>query len=793
VPAVTIPRPTPTAVPPRPPPPTVARTQAVAPPPLPPSSSAVKPPLPTRAPPREPVREPVRESALPTAATPPNHPRVSVHLSNGRRLDAELVSLDLRDDHCDLASRDASGRAIAGSVPYDKITWIAFGERADEGLATARIVQVHLVGGTTLTLRVEGDPVAERPGFWAANTEAAGARVFVFAHAVERISAVDARPSQMPSEADAVEIGRSDPDLSLRSRKRMRLGEVLVEAGLATEADIERALAEQKRRPGRRLGAVLLDLGLVNELELARTLSEKFRLPFVDLVERPVDRALVAQIGHEFLRKHQIVPLGADVTSIAVAIGDPLAVESIDALRYLVRKRVVEHIATPTSIDKALRAFSDEAQKRRAAQELDSMLIEISAEVEREPEETAPAMGGDSDNAVIRLVNQIVIDAHRRGASDVHIEPNGPERPVVVRLRRDGDCELYQELPPAFRHAVVARVKILARLDISERRKPQDGKIRFRLRDRTLDLRVATLPTTGDNEDVVMRLLGDSKPPKLDGLRFAERNLAAVRDLIDRPYGLLLCVGPTGSGKTTTVHSMLSMLNSVDRKIWTAEDPVEITQPGLRQVQVQPKVGFTFANALRAFLRADPDVVMIGEMRDQETASIAVEAALTGHLVLSTLHTNSAPETITRLLDMGLEPFSFADALLGVVAQRLAKALCTKCAAPRRPSPSELAAFAEAFEPGEFAARYPDAARTEVLEPIGCEACGDTGYKGRVGIHEVLVADEGIRAAISRRAPVGEVRARARAGGMTTLQQDGIDKILRGITDWKSVLAVCSR
>jgi type II secretory ATPase GspE/PulE/Tfp pilus assembly ATPase PilB-like protein len=401
----------------------------------------------------------------------------------------------------------------------------------------------------------------------------------------------------------------------------------------------------------------------------------------------------------------------------------------------------------------------------------------------------------ESDSTVIRLVNRIIVDAYRKGASDIHIEPNGTEDRTKVRIRIDGECEDYQDLPPALRRSVVARIKIMANLDISERRKPQDGKIRFYTKKGYIELRVATLPTVNDNEDVVMRILASSKPLPPEAMRYSQRNLVELTRLTSKPYGLFLVVGPTGSGKTTTLHSILGSINAPRRKIWTAEDPVEITQKGLRQVQVQPKIGVTFATTLRSFLRADPDVIMVGEMRDEETASIGVEASLTGHLVFSTLHTNSAPETITRLVDMGLDPFSFADALLGVLAQRLARCLCPKCKDSRVGTEREYNEIRTAYGPDSFDQEIglkftPDFRLTYTK---GCESCGGTGYKGRLGLHELLVADDELRAAIGRKAPVEELRRLARKGGMTTLLQDGVLKALQGATDMKQVLAVCSR
>jgi type II secretory ATPase GspE/PulE/Tfp pilus assembly ATPase PilB-like protein len=339
----------------------------------------------------------------------------------------------------------------------------------------------------------------------------------------------------------------------------------------------------------------------------------------------------------------------------------------------------------------------------------------------------------------------------------------------------------------------VQRFKIMSKLDIAERRKPQDGKIRFRGPMGTIELRVATIPTSGSNEDIVMRILAASKPLPLEKMGFSKRNLAEFKTILDKPYGICLVVGPTGSGKTTTLHSALGHINKVETKIWTAEDPVEITQPGLRQVQTHAKIGFTFAAAMRSFLRADPDVIMVGEMRDHETAAIGVEASLTGHLVFSTLHTNSAPETIVRLLDMDIDPFNFADALLGIMAQRLVRTLCS-CKEQYNPSQEEFAELMQEYGLDAWQKQgITYSPSFKLHRPKGCSKCGDTGYKGRMGIHELLVASDEVKRLVQKRSPVEDLRRQAVAEGMTTLLQDGIQKVLAGHTDFKQVRAVCMK
>ncbi len=347
------------------------------------------------------------------------------------------------------------------------------------------------------------------------------------------------------------------------------------------------------------------------------------------------------------------------------------------------------------------------------------------------------------------------------------------------------------KLPGAFRRPLVARIKIMSRLDIAERRKPQDGKIKVALPDREIELRVATIPTATGDEDVVMRILASNEPIPIDKLGMNDRNLAEVKRISQRPYGLILCVGPTGSGKTTTLHSVLGFINKPDRKIWTAEDPVEITQHGLRQVQVNPKIGFNFASAMRAFLRADPDVIMVGEMRDEETASVGIEASLTGHLVLSTLHTNSAPETVVRLVDMGCDPFNFSDAMLGILAQRLVKRLCDGCKESYRPTPEQYEEIVQAYGPTEWGA-LGKTNDFQLYRGRGCDKCGQSGYKGRAAIHELLVTSGEIKRLIQTRARATDVLAVAKTEGMTTLLQDGLSKALAGVTDVKQVKAVAN-
>ncbi|WP_156896381.1 GspE/PulE family protein [Aestuariibacter salexigens] len=410
--------------------------------------------------------------------------------------------------------------------------------------------------------------------------------------------------------------------------------------------------------------------------------------------------------------------------------------------------------------------------------EMDEILDEIGTSSE-ESEESVDDLSDDAP-AVVRLVSRILHDAKRLNASDIHIDPekNGPTR---VRMRVDGVCRDMNQVPASHHSAVIARIKIMSNLNIAEKRVPQDGKLAFKMGGQLVEVRVATIPTVG-GEGVVMRILASGGALPIDKLNMAPGNRTRLEEMIKKPHGILLVVGPTGSGKTTTLHAVLGYLNTPDKKIWTAEDPVEITQAGLQQVQVSPKIGFTFANALRAFLRADPDIILIGEMRDKETAHAGIEASLTGHLVLSTLHTNSAPETITRLLDLGLDPVNFSDACVGILAQRLIRTLCPNCKEKYTATEADMGFIHRQYGEehlGELNIQEP----LQLYRPKGCEECGETGYKGRTGVHELLGMTPELRGLVYKEASVSEMKAQAMKDGMRTLTQDGIYKVIKGDTD----------
>jgi type II secretory ATPase GspE/PulE/Tfp pilus assembly ATPase PilB-like protein len=491
------------------------------------------------------------------------------------------------------------------------------------------------------------------------------------------------------------------------------------------------------------------------------------------------------------------MPLKRDRTAIEILTDDPGNLDRVQdikrtfpglTIRFAVslRRDIAQFLGSSTS--------QSDGGTRKLDENVSDILGELVTEAQAEAMEDAAASGGldENDSAIVRLANQIIADAYRQSASDIHIEPYGEKRETLVRFRVDGDCFEYMKIPQSYRRAIVSRIKIMANLDIAERRKPQDGKIKFKLSEsKEIELRVATLPTAGYNEDVVMRILAASEPLPLDKMGFSDRNLKALKEISQKPYGIILCVGPTGSGKTTTLHSVLGNINTPDIKIWTAEDPVEITQYGLRQVQVQPKIGVTFAAAMRAFLRADPDVIMVGEMRDKETADTGIEASLTGHLVLSTLHTNSAVETVTRLLDMGCDPFSFADAMLGVLAQRLARRICKDCKEQYAGTKDEYEELRLGYGPDRWDKLGIKLDNTfRLFRGKGCEICNRSGFKGRVALHELLLGSDQIKRMVQQKARTEEMLKVALDEGMTTLVQDGIEKVLQGHTTYKEVKAV---
>lgn len=604
----------------------------------------------------------------------------------------------------------------------------------------------------------------------------------------------------------------------------VRIGEALVSLGMVSDAQLKAALAEQSSDRSVPLGELLVRMGVVSREDLQVALARKMGYPLVDLDSFPAESEALKKLPYAAAMRLKIMPLLVRDGRLIVALDDPARRRSaVDEAEFSAQMKIVAVLAHCRSIDTVLHAAyekiglvdgsiaaSDDAAiplhfDLSAGSDTDRLVETLEKEgLDRNAADVDKPIE-QSDNSLVRLLNNMIIEASKEGASDIHIESYPGREKIRVRFRKDGVLRTYLELPPSYRSALIARVKIMCDLDISEKRKPQDGKINFARfsPQHKLELRVATIPTNHGLEDVVMRVLASAKPIPLDDLGLSTHNLARLKDAVERPYGMVLCVGPTGSGKTTTLHSALSHINVPERKIWTAEDPVEITQPGLRQVQINPKIDWTFGKALRAFLRADPDVIMVGEIRDEETAGMAVEASLTGHLVMSTLHTNSAPETVTRLLDMGLDPFNFGDSLLAVLAQRLVRKLCSHCR-QARPATDEqteefLADYMTAFGPEPqvkpqavlegWMARNSRDGRLVMYASPGCDNCDESGFKGRAGLHELMVVSREMRRLIHTRSNAEVLQRAALQDGMRTLRQDGIDKVLAGITTIEEVRA----
>jgi type II secretory ATPase GspE/PulE/Tfp pilus assembly ATPase PilB-like protein len=572
-----------------------------------------------------------------------------------------------------------------------------------------------------------------------------------------------------------------------------RAYDLLIDEGFIRQADLVKAIQDSLQ--GRTdLEGVLIEKYHVPKAALGKTLSKFFDCPYIPYDERTIaDPKLVKDLSHDYLRKHRWLPLKCDGEVLDVLIDNPHDVEKGHDIKRAFPGLTIRYaVSLRCDIEQFLQSIIGEADTRSIADTLGELVQE--AKTEQASDLVSDGID-ENDSAIVRLANQIIVEAYRHDASDIHIEPYTDRKETAIRFRVDGTCSTYMRIPAAYRRALVSRIKIMSHLDIAERRKPQDGKIRFRLnREREIELRVATLPTAGNNEDVVLRLLSAKEPIPLEAMELSPAMLSTLLEIVEKPHGIILCVGPTGSGKTTTLHALLRHLNTDERKIWTAEDPIEITQEGLRQVQVNPKIGFTFAAAMRSFLRADPDVIMIGEMRDKETADVAIEASLTGHLVLSTLHTNSAVETVIRLLDMGCDPFNFADAIQGVIAKRLCKRICVNCKQAYHPSVQEYDKLARAYGTNSWESlgvNYHD--EFQLYRGNGCETCNQTGLKGRVALHELLCGSDELRNLIQNRAKTAEMLSLAIKEGMVTLVQDGIGKVLAGVTTYDQVRAVAMK
>jgi len=578
--------------------------------------------------------------------------------------------------------------------------------------------------------------------------------------------------------------------LSQKGKKRTKF-DYLINNSIITDKELERAIA-MSREQKTSVESILINDMKVKKDEVGRSLGEYYDCEYIPFDNNyPIPGDLLAKLKQVYLKSNLWVPLARENGKVKILIDNPQQLDKIDSVKSLIHAEKHEFaVGLKEDILQFLDYFYGTPQSQDEGS-IDDILGKLDTEDEEE-QGFAGEMLTEDNSAIVQLVNKIITDAYKKSSSDIHIEPYPGKSGAEIRFRIDGACQKYQTVPYNYRKAVSSRIKIMADLDISERRKPQDGKIKFKKYSPIdIELRVATIPTVGGEEDVVTRILAAGEPIPLDAMGINERDYNLLLSMITKPYGIVLVVGPTGSGKTTTLHSALAHINKTETKIWTAEDPVEITQRGLRQVQVLPKIGFDFSAAMRSFLRADPDVIMVGEMRDHETVSTGIEASLTGHLVFSTLHTNSAPETITRLLDMGMDPFNFADALLGVLAQRLGRTLCKSCKEPYKPSQEEYDNLVRAYD-GDFdALGFPYTDDLTLYRANGCDKCNNTGYKGRTALIEILDGTDKMKSLIQGKAKMETLREQAAKDGMTTLMQDGIRKVFLGITDIQQVRRVC--
>jgi len=572
-----------------------------------------------------------------------------------------------------------------------------------------------------------------------------------------------------------------------------RLKELFKKTNISTEKLIE--LYHESERSGKSVELLLIEKFKIPKQQILEAIKNYYQIPVYDIKNILKLKKLpeVLKIKKTFFLERLAIPFAdPDKGKIVIITYDPSNRDDLETVKKVVQitsEEVLKGFAIKEDVIEAIEKYYSDITTQLNLEDLS--IEEVPDETEEELEDSAEI----EDSVIVQLVNKIIEEAYKMRASDIHWESLAGKKGMQVRFRIDGECSLYTTIPESQKRAIVSRIKIMAKLDISQKRLPQDGKIKFKTKDGNIfELRVATIPTIENNEDVVMRILGGLNFRTLEEIDLSEENYKNFKKILNLPYGLILVVGPTGSGKTTTLHAALKYLNKPNKKIWTAEDPVEIVQEGLRQVQINPKAGLTFARVLRAFLRADPDIIMIGETRDQETAHTLIEASLTGHLVLSTLHTNSAPETIVRLLNMGIDPYNFADALLGILAQRLAKRLCPDCKEPYSPTKDEIERIKR-----EYGEHPLNPLTDETLQnatfyrPVGCPKCNFTGFKGRIAIHELLIPDEETKLLIIKSAPASEIRNAAIKKGFLTLKQDGILKVLKGETTLKQILAVTVR
>jgi type II secretory ATPase GspE/PulE/Tfp pilus assembly ATPase PilB-like protein len=635
------------------------------------------------------------------------------------------------------------------------------------------------------------------------------------------VQAINNRNNQPFAEATAVEgmieICRT---LAIAFKQRQKPAQLIKSKydHLIFDAVISAAEFELATRSARKKGCDLEDV-LLDEFQIGLPLIGKALSSFFEVRYEPfrTDRIrpmeLLKNLKKDYVESNSLLPIDEIKEGLVVLTLDPERIKSQRIANTIFPKhKIIYAVTTKREFNATVEQFYGGNQDEIGTGDINEMLFNLGNENAEEGLNEIEESSAASDNELVKLVNKIIIDAYKMGVSDIHVEPYSGKEKTKIRFRKDGSLMPYIEVPASYRNPLVTRIKIMCDMDISEKRRPQDGKIKFRkFAPLDIELRVATIPSAGGLEDVVMRILATGEPIPLDKMGFTAHNLDELKKIISKPYGLFFVCGPTGSGKTTTLHSILKYLNRTETKIWTAEDPVEITQKGLRQVQINVKAGLTFPVIMRSFLRADPDIIMVGEMRDKETTSIGIEASLTGHLVFATLHTNSAPESVIRLLDMGMDPFNFADALLGILAQRLAKRLC-KCkqsyAASEHEIKSLLTEYCDELNHIDRFKANPEAAYQEIhdqwikqygdnegqitlCKPVGCDDCAGTGFSGRVGLHELMIASDALKKNIQEHARVAEMLVTALDDGMRTLKQDGIEKVLQGVTDIHQVRVVC--